>query len=77
MSWNYVPAYAPKVNIFQVYDLTSGRLIHQVSNYLFYQFITGNFPLVCIEYTPDGCIKASMSPFNYNTAYFYFYGVYP
>lgn len=77
MSWNYVPAYAPTINIFQIYDPSSGRLTHQVSNYLFFQFIIGNFPFVCIQFTPDGCMKASMSPLNYKTAYFDFYGEYP
>lgn len=63
----------PFINIFQTYNIFTGLLIHQTTNYNFYLYLMENSPGQCFQTFDDGCAKAYMRPNDFRTAYDNFY----
>lgn len=73
MYWKPTSILNLEINIFQVYDIFTGRLIHQITNFDFYLYLQENAPGQCFESSSVGCMKAYLKPSDFNTAYNNFY----
>lgn len=73
MKWQPQSILKPEINIFQAYNIFTGLLMHQVSDFAFYQYLQINLPGQCFQYSSPGCMKAYFKPSDFRTAYDAFY----
>lgn len=73
MKWQPQSILKPEINIFQAYDISTGFLIHQISDFAFYQYLQTHAPGQCFQSSIIGCMKAYYIPADFRTAYNDFY----